>query len=224
MRSLRRYPLGIAALDAGHLTRAIFALELTVELQPANNLARAELARAYLAAGETANARKALLEARQGSMPAEAAAAIDRVLGAVAQEPVRGKGLVPSRNRALAQREKMGNSDWMCVRRYRKNCDGSGGWGYSCRTIHHALLRIKRSVGHCELFPCRLLDIATRQGQRQQNRGHGLPGRCRLIVFGWRAETRKLNATSAAHPGLLIGKLDAAALALLYPKVIGCWR
>lgn len=63
MRSLRRYPLGIAALDAGHLTRAIFALELTVELQPANNLARAELAHAYLAAGETANARKALLEA-----------------------------------------------------------------------------------------------------------------------------------------------------------------
>ena len=64
----------------------------------------------------------------------------------------------------------------MCVRRYRKNCDGLGGWRYSCRTVHHALLRLKRSVGHCELFPCRLLDIATSQGQRQQNRGHGLPG------------------------------------------------
>ena len=79
-----------------------------MELQRANNLARVELAHAYLAGGETANAREALLEARRGSMPAEAAAAIDRVLGAVDQEPVRGKGLVPSRNRALAQREKKG--------------------------------------------------------------------------------------------------------------------
>ncbi|KQP15083.1 hypothetical protein ASF43_13690 [Pseudorhodoferax sp. Leaf267] len=80
--------LGISALDAGHNARAIFALERAVLLNPEDNLARAELARAYLAAGETAEARTELRRARQGQMPAEAAAAIDRVLGAIDQEPV----------------------------------------------------------------------------------------------------------------------------------------
>lgn len=80
------YLLGIAALDAGQPTRAIFALERVVALTPENNLARAELARAYLAAGEPANARAELRTARRGQMPAEAAAAIDRVLGAIEPE------------------------------------------------------------------------------------------------------------------------------------------
>ena len=85
------YLLGIAALDAGLVTRAIFALERAVELQPDNNLARAELARALLAAGEPASARQELVMARRGSMPAEAAAAIDRVLGSLEQEPLKGE-------------------------------------------------------------------------------------------------------------------------------------
>jgi tetratricopeptide (TPR) repeat protein len=85
------YLLGIAALDAGHITRAIFALERAVELQPDNNLARAELARALLAAGEPAGARQELVLARRGNMPAEAAAAIDRVLGSLEQEPLKGE-------------------------------------------------------------------------------------------------------------------------------------
>ncbi len=46
------YLLGIAALDSGHVTRAIFALERVLAVQPQNNLARAEIARAYLIAGE----------------------------------------------------------------------------------------------------------------------------------------------------------------------------
>lgn len=82
------YLLGIAALDAGHTTRAIFALERVVALEPDNNLARAELARAYLAAGEPANARAELRTARRGQMPPEAAAVIDRVLGAIDAEPI----------------------------------------------------------------------------------------------------------------------------------------
>ena len=79
------YLLGIAALDAGHTTRAIFALERVVDMNPADNLARAELARALLVAGEPAAAREQLQAARSGTMPTEAAAAIDRVLGSLAQ-------------------------------------------------------------------------------------------------------------------------------------------
>lgn len=74
------YLLGIAALDAGQITRAIFALERVLAVDPNNNLARAEIARAYLASGETDTARGELSAARRGPMPAAAAAAIDRVL------------------------------------------------------------------------------------------------------------------------------------------------
>ena len=79
------YLFGIAALDSGHVTRAIFALERAVASQPENGLARAELARAYLAAGETERARVELERARRSPMPGDAAAAIDRVLGVVDQ-------------------------------------------------------------------------------------------------------------------------------------------
>jgi tetratricopeptide (TPR) repeat protein len=77
------YLLGIAAIDSGHVTRAIFALERVVAEQPSNSLARAELARAYLAAGESARAQRELHAAREGALPPDAAAAIDRVLGAI---------------------------------------------------------------------------------------------------------------------------------------------
>ena len=79
------YLLGISALDAGHVTRAIFALERLVALQPDNALARAELARALLAAGETERGRAELERARRSAVPAEAAQAIDRVLGVLDQ-------------------------------------------------------------------------------------------------------------------------------------------
>lgn len=79
------YLLGIAALDAGHVTRAIFALERVVALRPDDRLARAELGRAYLAAGDAGRAREQLDQARAGDTPPEAAAAIDRVLGVMDQ-------------------------------------------------------------------------------------------------------------------------------------------
>lgn len=85
------YLLGIAALDAGHVTRAIFALERVVDARPDDRLARAELGRAYLAAGDTERAREQLRRARSGDTPPEAAAAIDRVLGVIDQVvPQRG--------------------------------------------------------------------------------------------------------------------------------------
>ncbi len=79
------YLLGISALDAGHVTRAIFALERVVLSQPDNALAHAELARALLAAGEADRAREELTLARRATPPTAAAAAIDRVLGALDQ-------------------------------------------------------------------------------------------------------------------------------------------
>jgi hypothetical protein len=77
------YLLGLAALDSGHVTRAIFALERLVQGHPDDTLGHAELGRAYLAAGDPEHAREELRLARQGSLPAAAAAAIDRVIGVV---------------------------------------------------------------------------------------------------------------------------------------------
>ena len=81
------YLLGVAALDSGHVTRAIFALERVLAVSPENHPARAELARAYLVVGEGASARRELEQARGAEgIPPEAAAAIERVLGAL--EPI----------------------------------------------------------------------------------------------------------------------------------------
>lgn len=77
------YLLGVAALDSGHVTRAVFALERVVARRPDDMLARAELGRAYLAAGEVEAAREQLRLARRGQLPGEAAAAIERVLGVI---------------------------------------------------------------------------------------------------------------------------------------------
>jgi len=79
------YLLGVAALDSGHVTRAIFALERVVQLNPEDTLARAELGRAYLAAGDADAAREQLRLARSGKLPADASAAIERVLGVIDQ-------------------------------------------------------------------------------------------------------------------------------------------
>lgn len=81
------YLLGIAAIDAGQPTRAIFALERVLALQPDNALARAEIARAYLAVGETDTAKAEFnaLRQRQGAVPQAAVADIERYLDAISQ-------------------------------------------------------------------------------------------------------------------------------------------
>lgn len=85
------YLLGIAALDSGRATRAIFALERVLAVQPDNTLARAEIGRAYLAAGEAENARTELAQVRAGTIPADAVPAVDRLLGVINQLQSRDK-------------------------------------------------------------------------------------------------------------------------------------
>lgn len=79
------YLLGIAALDAGEPTRAIFALERVLAAQPGNALARAEIARAYFAAGEMEPARRELAQVRAGAIPEAAVPGVDRLLNAISQ-------------------------------------------------------------------------------------------------------------------------------------------
>ena len=74
---------GITAVEAGQNTRAVFALERVLALEPNNSRARAEIARAYLAMGETAAARQEFESVqKQGASP-EVSAIIDRYLEAV---------------------------------------------------------------------------------------------------------------------------------------------
>lgn len=82
------YLLGIAALDSGDHERAIFALERVLALQPNNHVARAEIARAYLAGGERETARRELETVRRQQIPEEAKETVDRYLSSIAAADV----------------------------------------------------------------------------------------------------------------------------------------
>lgn len=75
--------LGIAALDSGQTTRAVFALERVLAVEPNNARARAEIARAYLALGETDSARQEFETVQKQGVPPEVSANIDRFMDAV---------------------------------------------------------------------------------------------------------------------------------------------
>ena len=75
--------LGIAAVEIGQHTRGVFALERVLALQPGNTRARAELARAYLALGETSAARQEFETVQKQGVPPEVEMTIDRFLDAV---------------------------------------------------------------------------------------------------------------------------------------------
>lgn len=77
--------LGIAAVDSGQNTRAIFALERVLAVDPNNSRARAEIARAYLAVGETETSRKEFQTVRGQAVPPAVKSAIDRYLTALDQ-------------------------------------------------------------------------------------------------------------------------------------------
>jgi outer membrane protein len=77
------YLLGIAASDAGHHTRAIFSLERVLAVQPTNALARAELARVYLKAGEVDAARSQLAQVNTADIPEQARESVNRLLSAI---------------------------------------------------------------------------------------------------------------------------------------------
>ncbi len=72
--------LGLAAIESGRLTRAIFALERVLAARPNDPRARAEIARAYFLAGEGENAKREFAAVKAQQPPAEVAATIDRFL------------------------------------------------------------------------------------------------------------------------------------------------
>ncbi|MBA3595445.1 MAG: DUF560 domain-containing protein [Polaromonas sp.] len=75
--------LGIAANETGQFTRAVFALERVLTVQPANSRARAELGRALFSLGDNQAARQVLQETKRDGIPPEAARKIDEFLQAI---------------------------------------------------------------------------------------------------------------------------------------------
>jgi outer membrane protein len=83
--------LGIAANEIGQHARAIFALERVLAVQPGNGRARAELARAMFAVGDTANARKLLQETKADGVPEGVGRTIDEFLQAIDKVDAAGR-------------------------------------------------------------------------------------------------------------------------------------
>lgn len=79
------YLLGIAALDAGRLTEAVFALERVLAVRPDHAQARAEIGRAYYQLGEVETARRELEAVRQQTLPPDVALTIQKFLDAIDQ-------------------------------------------------------------------------------------------------------------------------------------------
>lgn len=75
--------LGIAANETSQFTRAVFALERVLSVQPGNSRARAELGRALFALGDNQAARQVLQETKRDGIPPEAARKIDEFLQAI---------------------------------------------------------------------------------------------------------------------------------------------
>lgn len=75
--------LGIAAVEIGRNTNAVFALERVLAANPNNARARAEIARAFLALGETQTARKEFELVRERDVPPEVKRTIDRFLSVI---------------------------------------------------------------------------------------------------------------------------------------------
>ncbi len=75
--------LGIAANGSAQHTRAIFALERVLAVQPSNTRARAELGRALFAVGDNAGSRKALEETKKQGAPEAVISTINQFLQAI---------------------------------------------------------------------------------------------------------------------------------------------
>lgn len=75
--------LGLAALEIGKNTNAVFALERVLAVNPNHVRARAEIARAYLALGETGTAKQEFESVKRQGVPPEVAVTVDRLLSAV---------------------------------------------------------------------------------------------------------------------------------------------
>lgn len=89
------YLLGIAALDSGKPTLAIFALERVLAVQPKHLQARAEIARAYFATGEKVAAKNEFESVQSQNPPKEVNDTIQKFLDAINQGQG-GKGTILS--------------------------------------------------------------------------------------------------------------------------------
>lgn len=72
--------LGQTALASGEATRAVFALERVLAQSPEHVLARAEIARAYMALGETKTALREFETVKQLGVPADVSMTVDRYI------------------------------------------------------------------------------------------------------------------------------------------------
>lgn len=75
--------LGLAAIDAGRLTRAVFALERVLASRPDDPRVRAEIGRAYFLMGEAENAKREFAAVKAAKPPAPVVANVDRFLDAL---------------------------------------------------------------------------------------------------------------------------------------------
>jgi tetratricopeptide (TPR) repeat protein len=86
--------LGLAALETGKNTNAVFALERVLAVDPNHVRARAEIARAYAALGETKTAKQEFETVKKQGVPPEVAVTIDRVLSAIERVEDEGRTTV----------------------------------------------------------------------------------------------------------------------------------
>ncbi|MPS48038.1 surface lipoprotein assembly modifier [Methylobacillus sp.] len=74
---------GLAAIDSGHVTRGVFALERVLAVQPYNGNARAQIARAYFLLGEQEAARAEFRNVLNQQPPEEITQVINRYMSAI---------------------------------------------------------------------------------------------------------------------------------------------
>jgi hypothetical protein len=77
------YLLGVAALDSGRSTEAVFALERVLAIQPDHAAARAQIARAYFGLKETETARREFENVARDEVPENVRQTIERYLAAI---------------------------------------------------------------------------------------------------------------------------------------------
>ena len=82
------YLLGLAALDSNRLTRAVFAFERVLAVDPSHARARAEIARAYFRLGELETARAEIESVKQQGVPPAVAEALQSFLSAIDERVV----------------------------------------------------------------------------------------------------------------------------------------
>jgi tetratricopeptide (TPR) repeat protein len=86
--------LGLAALEIGRNTNAVFAFERVLAVDPNHVRARAEIARAYAALGETKTAKQEFETVKKQGVPPEVAVTIDRLLSAIERVEDEGRTVV----------------------------------------------------------------------------------------------------------------------------------